>query len=643
MSPINKIVILYGSETGNSQDFAIILSQKLKRLHFANTILPFGDFEPNNILKIKYLFILVSTTGQGALPRNVHENSNGSKRTLWSLLKKKNLPDTFLNHINVAFFGLGDSSYPQFNYAVRKLHTRIVNQLGANELFDRLEADEQGMAGSNKGTGSGVEAVYFEYERKILSFLKNKYPLMKDSQGNRIERTEIDPSIYIEPNSYLKLLSNNNNNNHDTATTANDTKGQKQSHIKFVGDDSVKFGKVLVNKRLTSKDHFQDVRQFVFTNRDNSETKLEYYPGDTAVIYPCNSDNDVYAFLQNQDQWLPVADQPLEFTNGIPDSLRCIGGGIVQPLTLRNLLKYHIDLKSIPRTSFFMKIWQFATDVTRTERGQEQLNDQRDKLKEFAYDEDMQELFDYCNRPRRSVLEVLEDFQSIRLPWQYCLDYLPLIKPRSYSISSGPCDPNIELTVAIVKYKTILRKIRRGVCTTYMSQLPVGDSTLRYKIQNNNLITKEKFDRPMILVGPGVGLAPLMSVIKMSNTNNQCNISLLFGCRYKEKDYLYGDLLQKWDQEGRIQLYPVFSRDRENSPDTKYVQDVLWKYGPQMTDLLVEEGATFFLCGSSGRMPLQVRITIVEMLKKWGGFNDTLAKDFLKDMEKSGRYIQETW
>lgn len=639
MSPINKIVILYGSETGNSQDFATVLSQKLKRLHFANTLLPFGDFEPNDLLRIKYLFILVSTTGQGALPRNVHENSNGSKRTFWSLLKKRNLPGTFLNHINVAFFGLGDSSYPQFNYAVRKLHNRMVNQLGANELFDRLEADEQGMTGSNKNTGSGVEAVYFEYERRILSLLRSKYPKMRDSQGNRVERTEIDPSIYLEPNSYLKLINNNT-----TTTTIDSVNRQSQYSVIFTSDDSVKYGEVLVNKRLTSKDHFQDVRQFIFTDYDNSGSKPEYHPGDTVVIYPCNSDNDVDAFLQNQDQWLPVADQLLEFTNGVPDSLRCIGGGIVQPLTLRNLLKYHIDIKSIPRTSFFIKIWQFATDVTRMERGEEQLNDQRNKLKEFAYDEDMQELFDYCNRPRRSILEVLEDFLSLRLPWQFCLDYLPLIQPRSYSISSGPCDPNIELTVAIVKYKTILRTIRKGVCTTYMSQLPVGDKTLRYKIRNNSLIKNEKFDDPMILVGPGVGLAPLLSVIKMSNVNAQGKISLLYGCRFKNKDYLYEDLLEEWDQKGKIRLYPVFSRDRENSPDTKYVQDVLWKHGPQMTELLVKKNALFFLCGSSGRMPLQVRITIVEMLKKWGGFvDDSSAKQFLKDMEKNGRYIQETW
>lgn len=628
MSSTHKIAILYGSETGNSQDFATILSQKLQRLHFATTLLPLGEFNPNDILKVRYLFILVSTTGQGELPRNANETTTGSKKTLWSLLKKKNLPEGFLNHIQVAFFGLGDSSYPKFNFAVRKLYNRMVNQLGARELFDRLEADEQGMAGSNKGTGAGVEAVYFEYEKKIINFLREKFPMMKDSQGNRVERTEIDPSVYLKPKSYLKFAG---------VTTEN------TPVINFMGDESVKFGKIVANNKLTADDHFQDVRQLIFTNREESRREIDYNPGDTASIYPNNFDHDVDTFLNNQDQWLSIADKPLEFTNGVPDSLKCIGG-IVQPLTLRNLLKYHIDIMSIPRTSFFMKIWQFATDVTRMERGQEQLDDQRDKLKEFGYDEDMQELYDYCNRPRRSVLEILDDFLSVRLPWQYCLDYLPLIKPRSYSISSGPSDPNIELTMAVVKYRTILRKVRKGVCTTYLSELPVGDTSLRYKIQNNNLIKKELHNHPMLLVSPGVGLAPLLSVIKTDNPVISKNIHLFFGCRFKDKDYLYGNKLEEWDAKGRIQLHPVFSRDRENSPDTKYVQDVLWKLGAEMTDLLANHEAVFFLCGTSGRMPLQVRLTVIEMLKKWGGFeDDEAAKDFLKEMEKDGRYIQETW
>ena len=363
-----------------------------------------------------------------------------------------------------------------------------------------------------------------------------------------------------------------------------------------------------------------------------------YSPGDTAAIYSCNTDVAVQQFLEVQSHWLEVADKPLRFTNGVPNHLK--DGGIVQPLTIRNLLKYHCDIMSIPRTSFFMKTWAFATDVTRMERGQEQLDDQREKLKEFAYDQDMQELYDYCNRPRRSILEVMDDFLSVRLPWKYMLDYLPLIKPRYYSISSGPNDPNIELTIAIVKYRTILRKIRKGVCTDYIAHLKEGDH-LRYKIQHNNLVRDNYHGRPMILVSPGVGIAPLMSIVKAKLSED---INFFFGCRFKDKDYLYQNLLEEWEKEKRIKLHPVFSRDRENSPDTKYVQDVLWKLGPEMTNLIVKENAIMCLCGASGKMPVQVRLTFIEMLKKWGDFSsDDEARKYLKQMEREDRYLQETW
>ncbi|EJS41338.1 tah18p [Saccharomyces arboricola H-6] len=625
MSSSKKIVILYGSETGNAHDFATILSHRLHRWHFPHTFCSIGDYNPQEILKCKYLFVICSTTGQGELPKNVNGTSKREKPlTLWSFLKKKNLPSDLLNHVQTAMFGLGDSSYPKFNYAIRKLHQRIVTQLGAKEIFDRLEADDQAMAGSNKGTGLGVESVYFEYEKKVLQFLLKKFPNRK-LDGQEIKREELDPKIYLEPISYLQFLKEN---------MIEDTREIK---IEFEDDESTKIGRVNVNKRITCDDHFQDVRQFTFSNIDNIQEE-NYEPGDTAAIYPCNNDVDVSRFLANQSHWLEVADKPLNFTNGVPNDLK--DGGLVKPLTLRNLLKYHCDFMSIPRTSFFMKTWTFATDVTKMERGQEQLEDQREKLRQFATDQDMQDLYDYCNRPRRSILEVLEDFLSVRLPWKYALDYLPIIKPRYYSISSGPRNPNIELTVAVVKYKTILRKIRRGICTNYIARLQEGEQ-LRYKLQNNHLIKKEYQNQPIILVGPGVGLAPLLSVIKAEVSED---MRLFFGCRYKEKDYIYKDTLEDWSRQGKIALFTSFSRDSENSPGVKYVQDYLWKLGEELTDLVIKKNAIFFLCGSSGKMPIQVRLTFIEMLKKWGGFsNEEAAKKYLKEMEKFDRYIQETW
>lgn len=613
-----KIAILYGSETGNAYDFATILSYKLHRLQFAHTFCSLGDYRSSDILNCRYLFIVCSTTGQGELPRNAREASHGdSKNTLWTFLKKKNLPKEFLSHVNTFFLGLGDSSYPKFNYAIRKLHERLINQLGANELFDRLEGDEQGMLGSNKDTGAGIEAVYFEYEKKVLKFLRNKYPNRKIN-GQYVKREAISDDSYLRPTSYLVLEDN----------------GFSELGIHFDGDDSVKMGTVVKNKRITAEDHFQDVRQFVFHGKETES----YFPGDTISIYCSNNDESVQQFLEIQPHWLDIADKALKFSHEMPVHLE--DGGLVQPLTLRNILKYHCDINSIPRASFFMKIWTFATDLDRLDGGEEQLEQQREKLHQFATDEDMQDLFDYCNRPRRSILEVMQDFLSLKLPWEYALDYLPIIKPRFFSISSGPCDPNIELTIAIVKYKTILRKIRKGVCTDYITGLSEGDH-LRYKVQNNNWFKYKLDGKPMILISPGVGIAPMMSLIR---SNISPDMRLYFGNRYRNRDFLYESILQKWAKDNKISLYTCFSRDRENSPDVKYVQDVLWKMGQALTDSILNQNAVLFVCGSSGKMPIQVRLTFEEMLKKWGNFeNDDEAKLYLKEMEKNDRYLQETW
>ncbi|EDO14622.1 hypothetical protein Kpol_264p8 [Vanderwaltozyma polyspora DSM 70294] len=617
-----KIVILYGSETGNACDYAYILSQKLNRLHFKHTICPLGDFIPSDVLECRYMFIICSTSGQGELPVNARKSSSATEQqSLWSFLKQKSLPHDLLNHLKVSFLGLGDSSYPHFNYAVRKLHERFVNQLGAIELFDRLEADEISMAGSNKGTGSGVESVYFEFERRILKLLSEKFPT-RLVNGERIKRIAIDDEIYMEPSSYLML---DDELDMETSST---------KPVKFKGDSSVKYGEVSKNLRITNNEHFQDVRQFTIKMKDNEN----YNPGDTIALYPCNTDEDVEKILKVQPEWLKVADKPLKFSNGVQNNL--LEGGVIVPLTLRNLLNYQCDIMSVPRVSFFMKVWPFAVDKSRLEKGQDQLDQQREKLHQFAVDEDMQDLFDYCNRPRRSILEVVEDFLSLNLPWKYILDYMPIIKPRLFSISSGDSDPSIDLTIAIVKYKTILRKIRKGVCTNFVANLKIGDE-LRYKIHRNNLLDKVNCKSPFILISPGVGIAPMMSLIK---SNISGNIHLFFGNRFKDSDYLYQETLEEWEKSGKINLYTAFSRDRVNSPDVKYVQDVLWKKGQELTEIIINENANIYLCGSSGKMPIQVRLTIVEMLKKWGSFaDDKEAEAYLKKMEADHRYLQETW
>lgn len=111
----------------------------------------------------------------------------------------------------------------------------------------------------------------------------------------------------------------------------------------------------------------------------------------------------------------------------------------------------------------------------------------------------------YCMRPRRTIAEVLFDFKPIEIPFEYLLDVFPQLKPRSFSIaSSKKVHPQqLELCVAIVKYKTKLRIVRRGVMTKWLATLVPGDTISRVRIIKGTMNLPPSLDIPLIAIGPG--------------------------------------------------------------------------------------------------------------------------------------------
>ncbi|KAJ8119347.1 hypothetical protein ONZ43_g3684 [Nemania bipapillata] len=129
-----KMLILYGSETGNSEESASDVERMARRLRFQTLLEEMNDVELTDLLRYSLVVFVVSTTGQGDLPKNA--------RKFWKNLLRKRLPPNCLRQVKFTTFGLGDSSYYQFNWAARKLHKRL-EQLGAVEFLPRGEADER--------------------------------------------------------------------------------------------------------------------------------------------------------------------------------------------------------------------------------------------------------------------------------------------------------------------------------------------------------------------------------------------------------------------------------------------------------------------------------------------------------------------
>lgn len=581
--PDSGITILYGSETGNAQDYAHYLARNLRYYSLQPKLSSLDAYDLKGLVTdTSYLVVVCLTTGQGELPRN-------AKKFMRFLLKKK-LPRDLLNHLQFTTFGLGDLLYPKFNYAIKKIHTRLL-QLGATELGPRCESDEL--------APEGVDGYYAEWERTVIAALRRAIP----------SATAIDQHVLLPPEYHVEVK-----------TAAPDVP-TNASHA-LTRSALLLRAKVVANCRITAADHFQDVRHLVL----ETPAALDYRPGDTLALYPPNDERSVQLLLELQPHWLAVADKPLAV------SAVEIEGGIIarDALTLRSLLTFHLDIMSVPQRSFFSLLHHFV-DASSADGLRE-----RDKLFEFSQIENSEGLYDYANRPRRLILETLLEFEhNLHIPVDYVLDLIPVIKVRLFLIASKPTPHSVELAVAIVEYKTILRRIRRGLCTRWIKLLQPGDEVVfSVHLSNLRFSSLDGSSPPVIMISPGTGVAPMKSLIEA--TAGLRELYLFSGCRHRDMDFLFLPLWRELEKAGHLNLYPAFSREKDYK--YKYVQDYLFAE-KAMVGGLMSTGAMVFVCGSSGKMPTQVRVTLVEILK------DFVAEpeQYLLDMENEGRYIQETW
>lgn len=405
------------------------------------------------------------------------------------------------------------------------------------------------------------------------------------------------------------------------------------------------------NKRITPPKHWQDVRHISLTVPETAS----YGPGDIIAIMPKNFSEDIQALIDMMG-WNEQADrlvclvpgQGLSSVDEIP-SPPIPGLRSYAKLTLRAFLTDYVDVRAIPRRGFFSTISHYTSDEMHHER-----------LFEFADPEYIDDLWDYTTRPRRSILEVLHEFDSIKIPWQHVPSVFPILRARQFSIASGgdlkhtpDGGTRFELLIAIVKYRTIIRRIREGICTRYLSVLRPG-STLKVQLQRGGLNpSASQLAGATVLVGPGTGVAPLRSMLwekaALARTYQEENAGtappigpsiLLYGGRNRAADFFFEE---EWESLGKLiplQIFTAFSRDQRQKI---YVQDIVRQNPGLFFRLLHDMTGSVCICGSSGKMPEAVREALIETFQHGEEFSREEAEEYLTGMEKIGRYKQETW
>ena len=335
---------------------------------------------------------------------------------------------------------------------------------------------------------------------------------------------------------------------------------------------------------------------------------MEYVVGDALGVCPVNPEEQVDEILNSL---------PFNTNEEVP----LPGGG---EASLREALTTSYDIRSL--TPKLLQAWQersgspFLRSVVETQ--------DRKVMNEFCWGRELIDL----------VTEYPADFSD----GEEFLTVLKKLQPRLYSISSSPnAHPGeVHLTIAIVRYHSHGRQ-RGGVCSTFLADRSEGLQPGSFVHHNKAFRLVEDDNAPIIMVGPGTGVAPFRAFLEERRVRGATGKNwLFFGNPYRKTDFLYEEEFIQMQKEGVLsRLDLAFSRDQEQKI---YVQHRMEEEGALMWEWL-EGGACFYVCGDASRMAKDVDASLHRVVEKHGGKSEDEARDYVKAMKKERRYQRDVY
>lgn len=360
---------------------------------------------------------------------------------------------------------------------------------------------------------------------------------------------------------------------------------------------------LITNKRLSGEQSAKDIRHFEF---DLSDSGLKYEAGDALGVIPVNEPSLVSLLLTqlNADYQTPV-----------PGFDRSLG----------DLLTYQFEISEPSR-----KLIEWVGQNTTNQELRHVLqHDDKDALGVWLWGKDTLDLLQ------------LELTRTLTVP-----EFVALLRPlqhRAYSISSSSkAHPNqVHLTVASVRYHSGGRN-RGGVCSTYLAErVRRGEKPAIFISPNKAFRVPANNSAPLIMVGPGTGIAPFRAFLQERQaTGAQGKNWLFFGDQHQEHDFIYQDELLAWRDNGLLtRLDLAFSRDQEKKI---YVQSRMLEQGAEFYAWL-QEGAYFYVCGDASRMAKDVDNALYEVVRQFGGLSTERAADYVDQLKKEKRYLRDVY
>lgn len=626
MEKARPLLILYATETGNALDAAERLGREAERRCCPVRLSSLDEFHPSSLPSEEFVIFVVSTTGQGDTPN--------SMKAFWTFLLQRSLSPQWLEKTHYAVFGLGDSGYQKYNFVAKKLDKRLAD-LGGKTITERGLGDDQ--------HPSGYEGALDPWMFSLWTMLYNENPQFFPkgldvfvSDLKMLDQSKVDITYLDSDGGY--------------------SQSSAQIDLKFLEKEIVRSRSMLFGKKSNDKskpDCFlkmvkshpisregcnKDVRHFEF---EPLSSTIEYEVGDVIEILPGQSPEAIDAFMKrcnlNPESYIIV--KPRNKEDFLEDGVSASKG----PIKLKRFVELTMDIASAsPRRYFFEVMSFFAT-----------AEHEKERLEYFASPEGRDDLYQYNQKERRTVLEVLEDFPSVHMPFEWLVQLTPPLKTRAFSISSSLLvHPNqVHLTVSIVSWITPFKRKRTGLCSNWLASLDPHQRVCIPVWFHKGSLPAPQPSLPLILIGPGTGCAPFRGFVeerafKDRKSTPTAPILFFFGCQNEHNDFLYKDFWLSHSQNGGVLsqekgggFYVAFSRDQ---PQKVYVQHKMREQSGKIWDLLSKGGAVY-VAGSSNKMPSDVLAAFEEIVAREGGVSREAAVRWLRMLEKGGKYHVEAW
>ncbi len=365
--------------------------------------------------------------------------------------------------------------------------------------------------------------------------------------------------------------------------------------------------RLLVNRKLTGEDSQKDTRHFEISLEGSG---LAYEAGDALGIMPTNSP---------------------ELVNEILKALNFDGeeevnspGGVKMPIRLALLREYHIRE---PRTEFLNAMAehdaadQYLKDLVSS--------DVRTELDKFLWG--------------REIIDFLIESPGVKFAPDDFVSLLKKLQPRLYSIASSlKAHPGqVHITVDTVRYESHNR-IRKGVCSNFLAERASNETPIPVFIQvSKHFRVPLNGETPMIMVGPGTGIAPFRAFLEERKaTGAKGGNWLFFGAQRSSCDFFYREELEGYQRDGVLtRLDTAFSRDQERKI---YVQNRMLEQANELWNWL-ERGAHFYVCGDASRMAKDVDRTLHEIVQKAGGRSEQAAGEYIQKLKSDKRYQRDVY